>query len=198
MDKIDVDAVRLRARVIATSSTLADSILRECVRAIDQLTAERDEARKERDKARAAVLDPIIASHAQIRETAQASDYISEPEADELAWTHGEYSALQAKLDAMQAAVVAVLGAKTNAETWEMFVRDELSALIPKPEPDPDLELARKFCAQARPDYATGFIGGDFDESSTEIRTALIAIRALKMRQRGYVVMKGEGDGGNR
>ena len=38
------------------------------------------------------------------------------------------------------------------------------------------LELARQICAQARPDYADGFLSGKYDGSSTEMRAVMIAL----------------------
>lgn len=37
-------------------------------------------------------------------------------------------------------------------------------------------EAARRICAQARPEYADGFLRGDYDESSTEMRAVLLAL----------------------
>jgi len=41
-----------------------------------------------------------------------------------------------------------------------------------------DVETARRICAQARPDYAAGFLSGEYDQSSTEMRAVLIALAA--------------------
>jgi flagellin-like hook-associated protein FlgL len=38
------------------------------------------------------------------------------------------------------------------------------------------IEQARRICAQARPEYADGFLSGEYDESSTEMRAVLIAL----------------------
>lgn len=37
-------------------------------------------------------------------------------------------------------------------------------------------ERARQICAQARPDYAEGFLSGEYDDSSTEMRAVLLAL----------------------
>jgi hypothetical protein len=41
------------------------------------------------------------------------------------------------------------------------------------------LAMARRICADVRPDYAAGFLSGEFDTSSTEIRTAIAAIERV-------------------
>jgi hypothetical protein len=46
-----------------------------------------------------------------------------------------------------------------------------------EPPVDPLLVEAREIAAKARPDYAEGYLSGGYDTSSTEIRTALLALR---------------------
>lgn len=39
------------------------------------------------------------------------------------------------------------------------------------------LQEARAICAEARPDYAAGFLSGEYDKSSTEMRAVMIALQ---------------------
>jgi hypothetical protein len=46
----------------------------------------------------------------------------------------------------------------------------------PAPVGEDALREARRICAQARPDYADGFLSGKYDQTSTEMRAVLIAL----------------------
>lgn len=46
-------------------------------------------------------------------------------------------------------------------------------------------DLARQICAQARPDYAAGFLSGKYDDSSTEMRAVLIALALPRSDREG-------------
>ena len=49
-----------------------------------------------------------------------------------------------------------------------------------EPKPDADLELAREAAAEARPEWRKEFLSGEFDKASTEIQTALTAIKRVR------------------
>src|SRR5689334_8566193 len=62
------------------------------------------------------------------------------------------------------------IGALEAALTPPPAVREEIAPI----------ERARAICAQARPEYAEGFLSGKYDASSTEMRAVLIALESLK------------------